>query len=84
MFKVLGLFLQKVIDLMGGALNFLVSVLPSSPFQIAADSQFNDLLSKINFFIPVYEFVAILQAWLVAIAVYYLYSIYARWAKAIQ
>jgi len=84
MFKILGLFFQKIIDLVGAALNFLVTILPASPFQFVQGSGFGDIVSKINYFIPVYEFLAIIQAWLLAIAVYYLYSIFARWMKAIQ
>jgi hypothetical protein len=84
MFRILGLFLQHIIDLVGAALTFLLSIFPDSPFTIIQNSQFADLIAKINFFIPVYEFISILQAWLVAIAVYYLYTVYARWVKAIQ
>lgn len=68
----------------GTALNALLVLWPNSPFTFIKNSEFNDLLSKINFFIPIYDFVAIAQTWLVAIALYYLYSIYARWVKAIE
>lgn len=84
MFKILGGFLQRIIDIAGDALNLLLALFPPSPFDIVQDSQFNDLVEKINYFIPVYEFVSIMESWLIAIAIYYLYSIYARWVKAIQ
>lgn len=84
MFKILGLFFQKIINIVSAALGALVGLLPNSPFTFVANSQFADLVAKINFFIPIYEFMAILQAWLVAVGVYYLYSIFARWVKAIQ
>lgn len=84
MFNILGKFLQKIIDLCGMALDFLISVLPDSPFTIVANSQFADLIARINFFLPIYEFVAIIQTWLVAVGIFYLYMVFARWAKAIE
>lgn len=83
-FKALSMFLQFLIDAIGAVLGFLVGLLPGSPFTFVSGSQFGEFLSKINFFIPIYEFVSILEAWLVAVAVYYLYSVYARWVKAIE
>lgn len=86
MFSLLAQFFQKIIDLLGGVLSFVVDILPSSPFSYidSAPEQITNILQGINYFIPIYNFVSILQAWLVAVAVYYLYSIWARWAKAIQ
>jgi hypothetical protein len=84
MFKLLGAFLQKIIDLVGAALTFLAALFPDSPFQIIAGSEFSSLISQINFFLPVYEFIAIGQAWLIAIGIYYLYATFARWMKAID
>lgn len=86
MFKILSAFLQKLINIIGDVLKAIISILPDSPFIYitSADSDFSDLLSKINYFIPVYEFVAIIEAWLVAVAVYYLYSVIARWSKLIE
>jgi hypothetical protein len=80
----MGVILQKIINAVGSALAFLVSLFPQSPFSFIDSSQFSDLISKINFFIPVYEFIVIAQSWLVAVAVYYLYSVFARWVKAIE
>lgn len=76
--------LQGLIDIIALALSSLVSLLPASPFESLASSPAGDLLSKINFFIPFYDFVAILQAWVLAVGIYYLYSVFARWLKAIQ
>lgn len=83
-FKAVSAFIQFFINAIGGVLGFLVGLLPVSPFTWLNGSQFSDLLGKINFFIPVYDFVTILEAWLVSVAVYYLYSVYARWVKAID
>jgi hypothetical protein len=84
MLKLLASFLQKLIDIAGTSLSFIVDLLPQSPFSLAQSSQFSDLLADINYFVPIYEFIAIGQAWLIAIAAYYLYSVFARWIKMIQ
>lgn len=84
MLKLLASFLQKLIDIAGTSLSFIVDLLPQSPFSLAQSSQFSDLLADINYFVPIYEFIAIGQAWLIAVAAYYLYSVFARWIKMIQ
>ncbi len=83
-FEALSKFLQFLIDAIGGLLSLLVGLLPSSPFNFVVNSQFGELISQINYFIPIYEFVTILQAWLIAVGLYYLHSIWARWVKAID
>lgn len=86
MIKILGGFLQKLIDVIGGILQAVVNVLPDSPFMYitSADSEVAILISKINYFIPISEFVVIIQAWLVGVTAYYLYSVIARWTKLIE
>lgn len=76
--------LNKIIEIIGFLVGILYSVLPPSPFTIMQKSEFSSLISQINYFLPVYEFVAILETWLLAIAVFYVYSIFARWLKAVQ
>lgn len=84
-FRGLSSFLQLLINVFGGSISFVVNVFPSSPFTIlATDSDISILLSKINFFIPVYDFVSLLESWLVAVSAYYVYSVWARWIKAID
>ncbi len=83
-FAALSKFLQFILDALSGLLSLVVSFMPTSPFTFLANSQFGDLLAKINYFIPVMDFVVMLESWLVAIAAYYLYSIWARWVKAID
>lgn len=84
MFTALAKFLQFLIDAVGLLLNALVLLFPPSVFTFVENSQFNDLLSNINYFLPISEFVAITETWLVGVGVYYLYSIYARFIKAIE
>lgn len=84
LFSALSNFLQFGINALASAINLLFSFFPSSPFKFLSASQFSDLLGQINFFIPIYEFVSILESWLVCVAAYYVYSIWARWVKAIE
>lgn len=86
MVNLLIIALQKIIDSLGSVFSFVVDILPASPFAYIASApeEVISILQGINYFIPIYNFVAILQAWLIAVAVYYLYSVWARWAKAIQ
>lgn len=76
--------LNKIIEIMGALVGVLYSLLPPSPFVILDNSEFSSFISQINYFLPVYEFVAILETWLVAISIWYLYSIFARWLKAVE
>ena len=84
MLKLLFFFVQKMLDSIVITLNFLFSWLPNSPFDGLVNSQYGELLGKINYFVPVYDFIVITQAWLVAVSLFYAYSIIARWLKAIQ
>lgn len=69
----------------GRILNNLANVLPMSPFQVFIDN-FGDIpfLGQLNYFLPVAQIIAIGEAWLVAIALYYVYMIALRWIKAIN
>lgn len=67
-----------------GLIPRVMQVLPRSPFSsfhnLAGDVPF---LGMVNWFVPVSEMIAIVEAWTVAIALYYLYSVVARWVKLI-
>lgn len=76
-------FFQDLINIFAGFINLLFSWLPNSPFTFITQ-QYTDYISKINYFIPVYEFVAIGQAWLTAVTVWYAYVVVARWLKAVE
>lgn len=53
----------------------LTTVLPHSPFQsyLKASNDFNGILKAVNYFVPINAFVAILQVWVTAMFLYYLY-----------
>ena len=62
----------------------LMQVLPISPFQQYID-QFRSLpyLGWLNWFFPVGACLTVMAAWLVAVGLFYLYSILMRWLKII-
>lgn len=71
-------FLDKFLDA-------LLSLFPLSPFTEVINSiEKLPYLGYLNWFIPVSEILSISTAWLTAVAVYYLYSVIARWVKLIQ
>lgn len=84
MFKGLAKFVQLLLDALVAVLNGLCTLFPASPFKMIAHTGFGDLIAKINYFIPVYEFVSIGELWLIAVGLYYAISVIARWVKAIE
>lgn len=72
-------------DIIGQFLDTILSVLPTSPFS-AYISALSSLpyLNYLNYFVPVGTFIAIGQAWLTAVGLFYLYSIIMRWIRVIQ
>lgn len=72
-------------ELLNAFLDWLLTVLPTSPFRTFIDTC-SDLpaLGWLNWFVPVGQMIAIAELWLAAIALFYMYSIIARWIRAIQ
>lgn len=62
----------------------LTKVLPTSPFSEYIDT-FASLpyLSWLNWFIPIKSCLAVFATWLVAVGLFYVYSIAMRWVKMI-
>ena len=62
----------------------LLKVLPLSPFQQFIE-QFRALpyLGWLNWFFPVGDCLTVMTAWLVAVGLFYLYSVVMRWVKII-
>jgi len=76
--------MDAILSLLKQALSWVVALLPDSPFKLIDNSPIKDLLPYINWFIPFDFMVTTFTAWLVAIAVYYVYSVILRWVKAIN
>ena len=66
-------------------LSFVLSKLPQSPF-VSFINALGDIpsLKPLNYFIPISTFIGIGEAWLVAVGVFYLYSIIMRWIRIIS
>lgn len=77
--------IQKIGRWLSDLLGVVLMLLPESPFQaITTNTEVKSVLGWLNYFVPVTEMLAIFQLWLTAIAIYYVYSIVLRWAKAIE
>lgn len=78
----------EVMDLIRDGLKAVLALLPDSPFKIldnmAPTSEIAKLLGMVNWFIPIYSFIGILEGWLVCVGVYYVYQIVLRWLNAIE
>lgn len=77
---------QGIINALVFLLNFIVSVLPRSPFSSHWGSLIleNNLLQALGWIIPFKSILALSGAWLGAVSLFYLYSIGLRWIKAID
>ena len=66
-------------------LDWVLKLLPTSPFTQFINACANmPYLGWLNWFVPVGQMIAVGEAWLVAIALFYMYSIVLRWIKAIN
>lgn len=66
-------------------LNAIFDILPKSPITfLSSNSSVTYYLSFVNWFVPIYLWMSILEAWLTAIAVYYVYQVILRWIKVIE
>lgn len=74
-----------VTDKISYVLQAILLLLPDSPFvMIQADQDISLILGWLNWIFPIGEMVAILEAWLIAVALFYVYQLILRWAKAIE
>jgi polyferredoxin len=76
--------LNYLIKGLGAILSIIFSILPPSPFQLLNNSVIADYLPYINYFVPISEAIVILQVWLTAVGIYYIYQVGLRWIKAIE
>lgn len=63
----------------------IVNSLPVSPIVwLEANPTIRLYLSYVNWFIPIYLMIPILEAWLICILCYYVIQVVLRWAKVIE
>lgn len=66
-------------------LSVVLALLPDSPFQaITTNANITNFLGYINYFVPMNEIMAIMQAWITAVGVFYVYQAILRFAKVIE
>ena len=65
-------------------LQWVVDLLPDSPFNKLDITVIEPYMGYINWFIPFDFILSTLTAWLVAVAGYYFWSVILRWIKAID
>ncbi|MEM0173670.1 MAG: hypothetical protein QXI16_04090 [Sulfolobaceae archaeon] len=66
-------------------LSFVLAMLPDSPFQIITrNNTVIEYLGYVNYFIPMTEILGILQLWITAVGVYYVYQAILRFAKVVE
>ena len=69
---------QKIVD-------GIIKALPKSPIVfLSTNPSISKVLSCVNWFIPIYLWISVLETWLIAIATYYIYQVILRWVKAIE
>lgn len=72
-------------DKLGFIVDTVMVMLPDSPFvMLQRSASVNQVIGIVNWIVPFSQMVAILQVWLTAVAVYYVYQIILRWAKAVE
>lgn len=63
----------------------IIDFLPTSPIvYLETIPEVKKYLGYINWFIPVYSMISLTEAWLFAIAVYYIVQIALRWIKVVE
>lgn len=82
-FNVLGI-INFLIDKIGGALTWILQLLPDSPFTIFEDASFlPDWVTWSALFIPWPGMLSVATAYIAAVTVYYSLRIALRWFKAV-
>jgi len=75
--------LNFILDSATTFLTSILNLLPQSPFLAISNVAVAQWLPSLNWIIPIAEIIAILQAWVAAVLVFYSFKIIMRWIKAI-
>lgn len=78
-------FLDWLSGKFGEVIDSLTSLLPKSPIvYLTTNDTISDILSYVNWFIPIYLWISILEGWLTAVCIYYIVQVILRWVKIIE
>lgn len=76
--------LDQIVSWLNNALGWVFSFLPDSPFQKLLNSApVADYLGYVAYFLDISFMVNVLDLWLAAIGLYYVYMAILRWIKAL-
>ena len=76
--------IEWMMDFISQVGQWLIGLLPTSPFSDFINNfQAPEYVGWVAWFFPVHECLIVLGAWLLAIGVFYAYSIIMRWLKVI-
>ena len=73
--------INTIIEGLGNTLDEAISVLPTSPFIYVYDLD-NEWLNTINYFLPIKEYIGIMESFVIAVLMYYVVRVPLRWVKA--
>lgn len=75
-------FLEWISGAFSAIVNAVFDILPKSPIvYLEKNNTISTYLGYVNYFIPVYLWISVLQAWLTSIGIYYCYKIILKWIK---
>lgn len=78
-------FLEKLGETVSGIGNHIINILPKSPITyLESIPEVEKYLGMVNWFIPIYTMIGLTEAWLTAVAIYYVVQAVLRWAKIIE
>lgn len=67
-----------------GAIEWVVNLLPGSPFRAVSNDGVSGFLSGLNWVIPIGTMVAELEVYVIAVLIFYVLSVVMRWVKVIK
>lgn len=78
-------FLQWISEKFSKIADAIIDALPKSPISYLAENEtVSKYLGYVNYFIPVYLWISILEGWLIAVVTYYVFQVILRWIKVIE
>lgn len=74
--------ISSITSIFNQAWTTIINFLPGSPFRALVDS-FKNLpyMRYLNWFIPIKEMLAVVEAWIAAVAIFYIYQAILRFIK---